>query len=186
MRSITYDCGYCGNSVASDYGYFGTERIQELHGGYDVTHQICICPHCNLPTFFSPSGSQAPGPSVGGDVAHIPSVEVKALYDEARACMKVNAHTAAAMCCRKLLMNVAVAEGAKPNLRFLQYADFLVDEGHVTRKAKGWVDHIRKKGNEANHEINIFSSEDAQRLMKFSEMMLRVVYEYPAEAENPS
>jgi len=139
-----------------------------------------------MPTCFSPYGNQTPGPSVGGDIAHIPSKEVDALYDEARACMQVNAHTAAAMCCRKLLMNVAVAEGAKPNLQFVQYADFLVNEGHVTRKAKSWVDQIRKKGNEANHEINIVSREDAQRLLKFSEMMLRIIYEYPAEAEDPS
>jgi hypothetical protein len=97
--------------------------------------------------------------------------------------MKVNAYTAAAMCCRKLLMNVAVSEGAQKGRNFWQYVEYLADEGHVTVRAKKWVDHIRDKGNDANHEIKMMDREDAERLIKFSEMMLKTMYEYPAEAE---
>jgi hypothetical protein len=96
--------------------------------------------------------------------------------------MKVNAYTAAVMCCRKLLMNVAVAEGADEGKRFAEYVDYLADEGYLGAKAKVWVDRIRDKGNDANHEITLMGREDAEQLIQFSEMMLKTMYEYPAEA----
>jgi len=43
-----------------------------------------------------------------------------------------------------------------------------------------WVDHIRKKGNEANHEIIIVEKDDATELLSFVEMLLKVIYEFPA------
>jgi hypothetical protein len=55
------------------------------------------------------------------------------------------------------------------------------DEGHIPPKAAAWVDHIRDKSNDANHEINLMGREDAEQLIKFSEMLLRIMYEYPAE-----
>ncbi len=80
-------------------------------------------------------------------------------------------------------MNVAVSEGADKGLKFWQYVRYLADEGHITIKAKTWVDHVRDKGNDANHEIEMMEREDAERLIKFSEMMLKTMFEYPAEAE---
>ena len=44
---------------------------------------------------------------------------------------------------------------------------------------KGWVDHIRKKGNEAAHEIVLMTKADADELIVFSEMLLKFVYEFP-------
>ena len=41
------------------------------------------------------------------------------------------------------------------------------------------VDHIRKKGNEANHEIVLMEKEDAEDLLVFSEMLLKFIYEFP-------
>jgi Domain of unknown function (DUF4145) len=100
--------------------------------------------------------------------------------------MKVNAHTAAVMCCRKLLMNVAVSEGAEVGKGFAYYVKYLADEGHIPPKATTWVDYIRNKGNDANHEIKIMTRADAERLIKFSEMLLRIMYEHPAEVADPS
>jgi len=45
---------------------------------------------------------------------------------------------------------------------------------------KDWVDHIRKKGNEANHEIAIMAVGDAEELIIFCGGLLRFVYEFPA------
>jgi len=45
---------------------------------------------------------------------------------------------------------------------------------------KGWVDHIRKKGNEANHEIVIMKKGDALDLITFIEMLLKFIYEFPS------
>jgi hypothetical protein len=48
--------------------------------------------------------------------------------------------------------SLGVAEGAKEGLSFQAYVDHLSAKGYVPPNGKGWVDHIRKKGNEANHE----------------------------------
>lgn len=78
-------------------------------------------------------------------------------------------------------MSVAVSEGAEQGLSFKKYVDYLADEGHVPPTAKVWVDHVRDKGNEANHEIALMERNDAERLIKFSEMVLQIMYEFPAE-----
>ena len=98
--------------------------------------------------------------------------------------MKVNAFTSAVMCCRKLLMNVAVSEGAKERQTFKKYVEYLVAEGHIPANTTKWVDHIRDKGNEANHEIALMGRKDAEQLIKFSEMVLQIMYGYPAEVDS--
>lgn len=180
MESRGYTCGHCGNQLASNQGYYATDP-----GGGVMEAFIYICHQCEKPTHFAKDGSQNPGAAFGNPVSNIPAKEVEDLYEEARNCMKVNAHTAAVMCCRKLLMNVAVSEGADTGKGFVYYVKYLAGEGHIPPKATVWVDHIRDKGNDANHEIRIMSREDAERLIRFSEMMLRIMYEYPAEVKDP-
>ncbi len=89
-------------------------------------------------------------------------------------------YTAAVLCCRKLLMHIAVANGAEDSLTFAQYVAHLSAKGFVPPGAKEWVDHIRDKGNEANHEIVIMTKEEAERLISFCEMLLKIIYEFPA------
>lgn len=180
MRAIPYTCSYCGFDVAPDWGYYSESPGGQ--SGLSYSGQISICPHCTSPTYLPSSGGQFPGAAFGGSIEHLPK-EVAALYDEARNCIKVNAYTAAAMCCRKLLMNVSVAHEAAEGKPFAWYVDWLVDEGHLPGKAKPWVTVIKDKGNEANHEIRILGLEDAERLLKFSEMMLKMLYEYPVEVD---
>ncbi len=160
--SRQFTCGYCGNPLASNVGFYAYPTSDQ--GQVIANHipaRIYVCHHCNGPTYFGPHGQQVPGPAFGGRVNHIPSEEVATLYDQARDCMKVNAFTAAVMCCRKLLMNVAVSEGAEEGKSFAHYVRYLADEGHIPPKAAAWVDYIRDKGNEANHEIQIMGREDA-------------------------
>lgn len=101
------------------------------------------------------------------------------LYEEARGCATANHHTAAVMLCRKILMHTAVTQRAKAGLPFIDYVNFLVDAGYVPPNGKHWVDHIRKKGNEANHEIVIMQQQEAKDLIIFTEMLLRFIYEFP-------
>jgi hypothetical protein len=77
-------------------------------------------------------------------------------------------------------MHIAVAKGAKVGESFTGYVDFLATNNYVPPDAKDWVDHIRKKGNEANHEIVIVKREDAEELLEFVEMLLTVIYVFPA------
>jgi hypothetical protein len=77
-------------------------------------------------------------------------------------------------------MSVAVAQGADANKPFVSYVEYLADRGYVPPNGKGWVDHIRKKGNEANHEIRLMTQPDAEELISFAEMLLKFIYEFPS------
>lgn len=138
--------------MASAKGYHATAYMS---GSTVTVAYIYICHHCDNPTYFSYDGDRVPGSAFGGAVEHVPKQDVQPLYEEARNCMKVNAYTAAILCCRKLLMNIAVAQGAGEGLSFAAYVDYLADQGYLPPNGKKWVSHIRKKGNEATHEIKI-------------------------------
>ena len=77
-------------------------------------------------------------------------------------------------------MNVAVIEGAPIGGSFVSYVEFLDSKGYVPPKGKGWVDYIRKRGNEANHEIVLMNDADAKALILFVEMLLKFIYEFPS------
>jgi len=162
--------------VASDEGY----SAKNARSG-EVYDYIYLCPGCTLPTFFLCSNDQHPAPLfrsvVGGDLPD----EIAGLYNEARKCVSVQAYTCAVMACRKLLMNIAHAKGAPPNRSFAEYVDFLCDNGYVPPGGKPWVTHIRAKGNDANHEIPLMTEGDAKLLIRFAEMLLKFIYELPAQ-----
>jgi hypothetical protein len=113
-----------------------------------------------------------------GDDVHGLSSEVGALYDEARICTSGGAYTAAVLTCRKILMHVAVDKGADTNQKFKKYVEYLAEKNYIPYDGRGWVDHIREKSNEANHEIKVMGKEDAEDLINFTEMLLRLGYEF--------
>jgi hypothetical protein len=76
-------------------------------------------------------------------------------------------------------MHVAVVEGAAEDKNFLYYVEYLASSGFVPPKGKMWVDYIRRRGNEANHEILLMGAEDSRALITFVEMLLRFIYEFP-------
>ncbi len=78
-------------------------------------------------------------------------------------------------------MNVAVKQGALEGKPFIEYVEYLSDKGYVPPNGKHWVDHIRKKGNEATHEIALMKKEDAEDLISFTEMLLKFIFEFPSK-----
>jgi hypothetical protein len=167
IGSRSYTCGYCSNVVASASGFFQDSGQSKIH----------ICPHCQKPTYFGEK--QVPGVAPGVAVANLP-VDIEALYREARNCVAIGSYTSAVLTGRKLLMNIAVSQKAKPGESFISYVEHLANNGFVPPNGKGWVDHIRTKGDEANHEIVLMKKEDAEELISFSEMLLKFIYEFPA------
>jgi hypothetical protein len=136
-----------------------------------------ICPSCNQPTYFR-SADQFPGVSFGSPVRGLPD-DVESLYEQVRECTSAGAYTPAVLACRKILMHIAVDQKAKEGGSFLDYVEYLAANGFVPPNGKGWVDHIRKKGNDANHEIVFMSRSDAEDLIIFVEMLLKFIYEFP-------
>ena len=174
LTSKSFTCGHCGKALASQLGYVGT-----IHGYQTTTVNIYICHFCSRPSYFDQNGRQTPGPVFGQPVSHIPDANVEKLYGEARSCYSINAYTSSVMCCRKLLMNIAVSEGADEGKSFIEYVNFLESNNYIPPKGKAWVDAIRKLGNEANHSIEFKSPEEAKLILTFTEMLLKFIYEMP-------
>jgi hypothetical protein len=82
-------------------------------------------------------------------------------------------------------MHIGVQQGAAPNQSFLAYVDYLAATGYVPPNGKAWVDHIRKKGNEATHEIVLMSPADAEELLSFLSMLLKFIYDFPSRVPKP-
>lgn len=175
IETKSFICGYCGDRVSSDRGYklnyHGDGSGQQVGGAY-------ICPSCLCITMITPDGGRFPGHVPGSPVKYLPP-DIGSLFDEARRSASQNCFTATAMICRKILMNTAVERGAKPNQTFLEYVNYLSEQGYIPPNGKHWVEHIRKKGNEATHEIILMKEKDATELLFFIEMLLRFVHEFP-------
>jgi hypothetical protein len=169
LKPLSFTCGHCGERTGVRIGY-----KQDNGKG-----MVYLCGGCNRPNYFEGPDGQVPEPTLGNEVKHLPS-SVEPLYEEARHCTQVEAYTSCVLSCRKILMHVAVEKGADENKSFLYYVEYLSDNNYLPPDGKTWVDHIRTKGNEANHEIVMMSKDDAFELLSFAEMLLKFVYEFPA------
>jgi hypothetical protein len=171
-----YECGFCGNKVASERGWQTNAAPTNRRTG-----EIRVCPRCNNPTVFrAVDDLQLPGVRFGSAVQHL-APDAASLYEEARDCFASGAYTGSVMLLRKLLMHVAVEKGAKAGLSFFEYVEYLDTSGYLGRDGKGWVDMIRKRGNEANHEIVLMKKEDGELLLSFAELLLKLLYEFPGK-----
>ena len=98
----TYKCGFCSKEIGSDKGY----------NSNSLGIAIYICPICTNPTYFGEMKRQIPAPTFGRNVEGITDEGIEFHYNEARNCTSVGAYTAAALICRKILMNLGVFKGA--------------------------------------------------------------------------
>lgn len=184
LSSKNYICGHCGSDITSNQGYFTTDVSNSSRPNSEG--YIYICHKCNKPTYFSMFEQlQVPGCLYGKEFTDtvFPDDNTKLLYNEIRNCMSAHAYTSAVLSARKLLMHIGVNCGAEKGKTFEYYVNYLDENGYVSINCKKWIDIIRKKGNEANHEIQIFSEHDAKQIIKFIEIMISVIYEMPKEAD---
>ena len=175
-----YTCSYCDNLVASEFRF---ARYATTGSRKSIDGEVYICPFCNNPTFFPNAPEigrvQIPGPRPCTAVSHLPE-SINSIYEEARNCLSAGASVGAALCARKVVMNLAVSKGAELNKRFAYYVDYLVDNNHIPKDVADNLDHVRTKGNEAAHELPAISYAEALELIAFLEMLLRFLYEFPA------
>ena len=176
-----FQCGHCDTASSPIRVWNAAVHQLDSRGnpssGQIDTAVILVCANCRRPTFLSPREDIClPGPKHGAKLSKLP-VQIEKLYEEARSCSAVGAYTAAVMAARKILMNLAVIEGADEGQTFKAYVDYLEAKGFVPPKGRMWVDRIRIKGNEANHEIRVMDSQDCADTMKLTEMLLRFNFE---------
>lgn len=164
LEGIRYTCGYCGVHTSPNHGY-ATNRDGSNFGAI-----VAICTNCHRASYLFMNErnvlEQTPGPLLGEAIRHLPE-DIDNLYGEAQRAIGANAHTASVLITRKILMHVAVEQGAEVGRNFLQYVEFLRDEGYIPPNGEGWVDYIRQRGNETNHEINIMNEGDSSGLLRF-------------------
>lgn len=174
LQSKTYKCGYCGEKIATNNGY----KCSDMRS--NITGSIYICHYCNKPTFFDQDDNQTPGILYGDEVEHLSS-EVKELYNEARNCFSVNAFTSSILCCRKLLMNCAVDQGAEEGKQFVYYINFLEENHYTPKNINSCIDKIRTLGNEGTHKIESRTKEEAELAIDFTALVLQMIYEAPGK-----
>jgi len=176
-NSAAWKCAYCDEKVSSRLGYnAGTDESGSGSAGKPAL--IRICSNCLSPTFFT-GDEHSPTAAPGASVGFVPQ-DVAALYHEARLSAGAGAHTSAVMTCRKILMHIAVEKGADEGQSFLRYVEFLVQNGYVPPGGSGWVDYVRTRANETNHDIVLMTSKDSEALVGFVEMLLKFIYELPS------
>lgn len=173
IEDVSYICGYCGKEPAPS----------KFHATKNHSGKIYICSKCGKPTFFDAGRGQTPKVRFGNDIEGITNSGIAALYNEARDCTSVGAYTATVMVCRKILMNLAVDQKAEEGKDFAYYVNYLANNGYVPPQGKKWVDAIRKRGNEANHEIALKEEKDAKLILDFIGGLLRFNYELPSLLE---
>lgn len=170
LNSRKYTCGFCNILVSSSKGYRAGSTKLTIH----------ICPECNAPTLYDILDQQFPSSVSVGVFKNLPT-EVDKLFNEIKSSYSVNSYTPVVLCCRKLLMHIGVDVGAEVGKSFFYYVEYLFDNGYIPPNAKGWVDYIRTKGNEANHEIVIMEKDDATQLINFMSFLLNIIYELASQ-----
>jgi len=177
-------CGWCGQSVVSQVGLFRQDQwldVNSISFGQmqEKIRDIRICPDCGGATTFI-RDVQYPRPLLGDNLKYTgtsPDVEtIVSLYNEARIALSQGAWSCSVLMFRKLLMHIAVEQGAKPGLRFIEYVEFLKTKGIVGTPMHGLLDRVRRDGNEENHEVVRATEDKAKELLTLVTLLIRSVY----------
>jgi hypothetical protein len=131
MGARDFICGHCGRDITSNLGYIASRS--DPPGNMSAY----ICHRCEKLNFFDEEGRQFPGAPFGDTVKDIDDPLVYDLYEEARRSFSANVYTSSVMCCRKVLMNIAVSKGAQPGLQYVAYVDFLSKNNYIPPDTKG-------------------------------------------------
>ena len=178
FESQSFICWNCGEKIASNKGFISLKKHSKELGAMT----IYICHNCNAPNVYDSSRRPICSALQGKEIKKLPK-PVEDIYNEARACMSVCAYTATVMLLRKILMNLAVVNGAKEGLKFIEYVDYLCRNGFVHRKQTKQADIVRTMGNDANHQIENKTQQEAEQIFKFVELLLLNNYEFADEED---
>lgn len=161
-------------------------QLIEQHSAIDASiskGRLLICPACRYPFVDILSGERAgvyPPALPGKGFKHLPP-DVQGCYEEARGCMGSGLYTAAALMCRKLIMNCATEAGADEGLRFTEYLKWLQSHHHITPSMHQHYGSVRDTGNDATHKAARISRERASIAFEFAQQLIDIMFESPAK-----
>jgi len=180
-ETVSCICGHCGHNVAMQM-FSSTTYGKHIPGTgtkIEFEYKIGWCSLCGKPSLYDVNAKKwLPQSKPYDDVKFLPP-DIQSLYDELRNAYAANAFSCSIMASRKLIMHIAVNLGAAPGDNFKNYVNFLDKNNYTPKNASGWIDKIRDAGNEQNHELIIASKDDTDRILKFVQALLKIVYELP-------
>lgn len=175
LPSVRITCGWCDSVISPNKGYF--VKRDSSYSSTEVGY-IYICPNCNQIILYNIYQDEVfPLGKFGKNINKLPE-QVSAIYNEIRECYSIGAFTSIGLLGRKLLMHVAVQEGAEEDKAFWYYVNYLNDNGYVPKKSKHLLEFLRSQGNDANHFVQILQKEEAEKIISFIELILTFIYEY--------
>ena len=176
-KHVGYTCGTCGQATNARV----LAELKRECDGANLLWCVCACPKEEPSVVIERAGTvvrQIPDAQEFAVDEKWPS-ELGQLFEEASRSFAAGAYTASAMVSRKLLMVIAVREGATDGKSFVEYVKFIMDGDLVNAKSKEAIDRIRTIGNDANHQVKIVSREDARRALSITTYMLNAIYALP-------
>jgi hypothetical protein len=120
-----------------------------------------------------------PKPSKAPD--HVPD-GIAAYFIEASDNLKRAAYTSSGMMSRKVIDVSTKRQLGSDSGRYRDNRnriDALANNGSITRDLQDWAHHIRVGGNDAAHEDDPFTKDEAADLLSFTELYLTYVYSLP-------
>ena len=175
----TLCCPYCNVKVRAS----SDTRIFDASTG-SIKYHIFKCPECCMPITIGLDGKIIP-PSQFLPFEDIPftPAKIEKMYAECRKCYSNECFYAVIMVARTMIMHIAADFGAATNLKFIEYIDYLENEGYIAKHSRPWVDKIRKLGNQYIHELDEATKEEADLAITFIMYLLINVYKLPAMAK---
>ncbi|HLO98472.1 MAG TPA: DUF4145 domain-containing protein [Fimbriimonas sp.] len=178
IQTLSYTCGFCGHLVGAENGWHGLD-------GHGTFIYAAICPHCSRITQKNNKGWIFPLPMVGEVISSVPS-PAKELYQEIRGCMQVGAFTGAVALCRTMIAHISHDKlGTKRDDTFQNHLKALYDSELLAKGQRDWIDSIKDSAGKGIHDLEIIKRDEAESIFEFTQMMLKIMYDYPARKPAP-
>ena len=169
------------------------------HGGFEYLRNgdepsgrfvLLSCNKCGSPALVRQSNV---GNMVDGDIWDTPGrlyptegeranpnapKDIQSAFEEARACYRARAYTAAAIMCRKTLEGICAAHDVNER-SLVTSLKKMKDQGLIDERLFEWSDTLRVAGNEAAHGVGVRISEaDARDILEFTNAIVDYLFSY--------
>lgn len=109
---------------------------------------------------------------------------IRLAYEEAIACFRTRAYTAAAIMCRKTLEGICKAHGVQ-GLPLVKGLEKMKNEKLIDDRLYQWADALRLAGNEAAHDVKVtVSGDDAKDMLEFTNAILDYLFSFRDKFEH--
>lgn len=164
-RRVVFKCGSCHEAVLREY--IGPHDLANLGGGIENYQALTL-------------GRQWPIAPSGAAPKDSPE-NVAKFFEQGTSSLEVGNFDAAGMMFRKALESATkVLDPEATTMPLIKRINALADCGKLTADMAQWAHEVRIGGNEAAHDDEPFSENDASDLRNFVENFLRYAFTMPS------